>query len=93
MDNHEDYLLAEEASHLDDVMSRSPESERERQSRALEIYREAQKSIFGLAGDSNRDLRQSLMLAFTGQKLPKAKCGVHALYEAARALDPTITER
>ena len=31
------------------------------------------------AGDHNKDLRQDFMTELTGTKLPKAKCGIHAI--------------
>ncbi len=36
-------------------------------------------AMFHMAGDSRSTQRQELMQALTGQKLPKAKCGITAL--------------
>lgn len=33
--------------------------------------------IYELAGDQNKDIRQNIVEIVTGQKLPKAKCGIH----------------
>jgi hypothetical protein len=35
--------------------------------------------IWNFSGDRNKELRQQLMLAITGEKRPKAKCGVSEL--------------
>ena len=38
--------------------------------------------VFGFAGPSRKNFRQSYMEFLTGKKLPKDKCGVHALMSA-----------
>ena len=57
--------------------------------RAIAILRAADPyhfRIWHLAGDRNSTVRQELMLALTGAKLPKAKCGVTALEAAFHAI-------
>jgi hypothetical protein len=44
---------------------------------------EIKDAIWPLAGDDNRFLRQELMEMLSGNKIPIAKCGVHALQDAA----------
>jgi len=46
---------------------------------ALAILSPFHFHVWNMAGPGFSTLRQSLMLALTGQKLPKAKCGVNAL--------------
>ena len=38
--------------------------------------------IYNLMGDRNKDIRQKLMTSITGNKVPKAKCGVTHLKKA-----------
>ena len=58
------------------------------QHHGLEIYDECIKRIWGLSGDSQATTRQTIMQLLTGQRLPKAKCGVHALESAVETLRP-----
>ena len=45
--------------------------------------------VYNLAGDYNSTARQKLMLAITGEKRPKAKCGVNAIWaEMALRFNP-----
>jgi hypothetical protein len=37
---------------------------------------------YGLTGDRNAELRRAVMLALTGERLPKSKCGINALLDA-----------
>lgn len=41
---------------------------------------------YRLAGDHNSSARQAFMLALTGQKLPKAKCGITVIQQTVFAL-------
>jgi hypothetical protein len=59
------------------------------QQEAIRLYDAGSKRIFGLAGDSQKDLRQRIMHLLTGVKAPKAQCGVNAL-EAAIAKAKTL---
>jgi hypothetical protein len=56
---------------------------------ALEMYKEGNKRIFGLTGDSQANTRQTIMFLLTGTKHPKVKCGIHAVNAAIKAVDPT----
>ena len=44
------------------------------------------RNVWSLAGPHNADARQAVMLALTGKKVPKAKCGIHALEDAATGM-------
>ena len=53
---------------------------------AIQIVQKLDGEIHRLAGDHNRQLRVAIMRAITGQKIPSAKCGIHAIeaeYSAA----------
>jgi hypothetical protein len=51
------------------------------------MYRTGSKGIWGLAGDSQRNTRQTIMRLLTGENRPKAKCGVNALEEVVSELE------
>lgn len=55
----------------------------------IEMYKTGSKRIFGLTGDSQANTRQTIMFLLTGTKHPKAKCGIHAVNAAIRAVDPS----
>lgn len=45
------------------------------------------KSVcYDLSGDCNKSTRQAVIHVLTGEKRPKAKCGVHAIMEAIEKL-------
>lgn len=50
---------------------------------AKRIIRDETRGMWGLMGPSMRHVRQRLMQALTGQKLPVSKCGVNAVESAA----------
>ncbi len=57
----------------------------------IQMFKDGQKRIFGLAGPSLAAHRQTIMKLITGQKLPQSKCGVNALTEKVAQLDPTVS--
>jgi len=48
----------------------------------LNDYSKGHFNIYALAGPSNSGVRQELMTALMGSKMPKAKCGINALQKA-----------
>ena len=61
------------------------------QAKGVQLFREGSKGIWGLTGDSQSTLRQTIMQLLTGEKMPKAKCGINALTVKVREFDPTIS--
>ena len=61
------------------------------QHHGLEIFDECSKRIWGLTGDSQAATRQTIMQLLTGQRLPKSKCGIHALESAVETLRPAAS--
>jgi hypothetical protein len=55
----------------------------------IEMYKAGTKGIWGLTGDRNANIRQTIMFLLTGTKHPKAKCGIHAVNSAVRAVEPS----
>lgn len=53
---------------------------------ALETLERYRFRARNMSGPDNAAARQSLMLAITGQKLPKAKCGITAVDSEIRAI-------
>ena len=62
----------------------------ENQQLAVEYFKQESRRIFGLTGPSMANTRQTIMFLLTGNKLPKARCGINALTVAVREVDPTI---
>ena len=58
---------------------------------AVQMFKDGQKAIFGLTGQSNAAHRQTIMRLLTGEKLPQAKCGINALTAKVSELDPTVS--
>ena len=52
----------------------------------------ANRGFFGFAGPDKKGARAVCIRALTGQKIPVAKCGVHALWDAIHADLKTPTE-
>jgi hypothetical protein len=44
-----------------------------------DIFAARRFDVWNFAGDRNKEIRQQLMIAITGEKRPKAKCGVNEL--------------
>lgn len=53
---------------------------------ALETLERYRFRAWNMSGPHNAAARQSLMQAITGQKLPKAKCGITAIDSEIRAI-------
>lgn len=64
-------------------------SEAENRNVGIEMYKTGSKGIWGLTGDRNANTRQTIMFLLTGKKHPKAKCGIHAVNAAVKAVEPS----
>ena len=52
---------------------------------AIQTLQKLDGEFHRLAGDYNRQVRVMIMRAITGQKIPSAKCGIHAIEAAYSA--------